>query len=98
MIRVPLSRAEGLSCSITERLLAQPAQGPFLLLADFYRRVQRQPSETELFGFAVGGHPLELFADMALYSYCPVSSSGEHVVEMIVMQGLVGWVATIGSN
>jgi DNA polymerase III alpha subunit len=150
MIRVPLSRAKGLSCATTERLLSQRAQGPFLSLANFYRRVQPQPAEieiiiraggldefnqrrtekfweaqqlqqsvpsgknlefgfnagvdpvseffyqnpallkeptrreqleaqTELFGFAVSGHSLELFADVAWDSYCPVSRLGEHV-------------------
>ena len=46
-------------------------------------------AETELFGFAVSGHPLELFADVAWDTYCPVSRLGEHIGETVVTCGLV---------
>jgi hypothetical protein len=36
-------------------------------------RRERLQTETELFGYAVSGHPLELFADVAWATYCPVS-------------------------
>ena len=39
-------------------------------------RRERLEAETELFGFAVSGHPLELFADVAWDTYCPVESAG----------------------
>jgi DNA-directed DNA polymerase III PolC len=46
-------------------------------------------AETELFGYAVSGHPLELFADVAWDTYCPVARLGEHVGETVVTCGLV---------
>ena len=35
--------------------------------------------ETDLFGFAVSGHPLEFFDDVAWDTYCPVNRLGEFV-------------------
>lgn len=52
-------------------------------------RRERLEAETELFGYAVSGHPLELFGDVAWNTYCPVSRLGEHVGETIVACGLV---------
>jgi DNA polymerase III alpha subunit len=52
-------------------------------------RRERLEAETELFGFAVSGHPLELFDDIAWNTYCPVSRLGEHVGEEVVACGLV---------
>ena len=46
-------------------------------------------AETELFGYAVSGHPLELFADVAWDTYCPVLRLGEYVGETVVTCGLV---------
>ena len=40
-------------------------------------RHERLEAETELFGFAVSGHPLELFEDIAWDTYCPVNRLGE---------------------
>jgi DNA-directed DNA polymerase III PolC len=50
---------------------------------------ERLEAETELFGYAVSGHPLELFNDIAWDTYCPVSRLGEHVGETVVACGLV---------
>ncbi len=156
-IRVPLTRARGLTDRTIQRLLAERARGAFASLADFHRRVKplpeemeamiraggfdefgqtrtqqfwetqylhrtfgsnreagqgwllpppslerfpgvplREPTrrerleaETELFGYAVSGHPLELFADVAWDTYCPVARLGEHVGETVVTCGLV---------
>ena len=155
-IRVPITRAKGLTERTIKRLLAARERGPFTSLADFHRRVQplpeeleamiraggfdefgqtrtrqfwdaqylhrtyggdtpdqgwllpppsleqfpavplREPtrrerlvSENELFGYAVSGHPLELFDDVLWDSYCPVARLGEHVGEMVVTCGLV---------
>ncbi len=166
-IRVPLTRAKGLTERTIERLLAERARGRFVSLADFHRRVQplpeemeiliraggfdefgqprtrqfweaqrlaksetrnsksemenenlefdfgddarlassfnllpasflREPThrerleaETELFGYTVSGHPLELFADIAWDTYCPVARLGEHVGQTVVTCGLV---------
>lgn len=52
-------------------------------------RRERLEAETELFGYAVGGHPLELFENVAWETYCPVSRLGEHVGETVVTCGLV---------
>lgn len=166
-IRVPLTRAKGLSGRTIERLLAERERGRFESLADFHRRVQplpeemeiliraggfdefgqprtrqfweaqrlaksetrnsksgmgnenlefdfgddarlassfnllpasflREPTrrerleaETELFGYTVSGHPLELFADVAWDTYCPVARLGENVGQTVVTCGLV---------
>jgi DNA-directed DNA polymerase III PolC len=45
--------------------------------------------ETDLFGFAVSGHPLDLFADVAWNTYCPVNRLGEFVGETVTLCGLV---------
>ena len=50
---------------------------------------ERLQWEIELFGFAVSGHPLELFDNVAWDSYCSVSRLGEHVGEEVVT---CGWV------
>ena len=52
-------------------------------------RRERLEAETQLFGFAVSGHPLELFEGVAWDTYCPVSRLGEHIGEEIVTCGLV---------
>jgi DNA-directed DNA polymerase III PolC len=52
-------------------------------------RRERLQSETDLFGFAVSGHPLELFAGVAWDTYCPVNRLGEFVGETVVTCGLV---------
>jgi DNA-directed DNA polymerase III PolC len=45
--------------------------------------------ETDLFGFAVSGHPLELFAAVAWDTYCPVNRLSEFVGETVTVCGLV---------
>lgn len=52
-------------------------------------RLERLQSETELFGFAVSGHPLELFADVAWDTYCPVSHLGEFMGQTVTTCGLI---------
>jgi DNA polymerase III alpha subunit len=52
-------------------------------------RRERLQWETELFGYAVSGHPLELHRDVAWETYCPVSKLGENIGEEIVTCGLV---------
>jgi error-prone DNA polymerase len=63
------------------------AQNPALLREPTRR--ERLEAETELFGYAVSGHPLELFEDVAWDTYCPVARLGEHIGEMVVTCGLV---------
>ena len=52
-------------------------------------RLERLQSETELFGFTVSGHPLELFPEVAWETYCPVNRLGEYIGETIMTCGLV---------
>jgi len=52
-------------------------------------RLERLEAETDLFGYAVSGHPLELFPDVAWDTYCPVSRLVEHLGETVVTCGLV---------
>jgi len=52
-------------------------------------RHARLEAETELFGFAVSGHPLELFREIAWETYCSVSQLGQHIGETVVTCGLV---------
>ncbi len=45
--------------------------------------------ETDLFGFVVSGHPLELFDDVPWDTYCPVNRLGEFVGQTITTCGLI---------
>jgi DNA-directed DNA polymerase III PolC len=62
-------------------------QNPALLREPTRR--ERLEAEMELFGYAVSGHPLELFADVAWDTYCPVARLGEHSGKTVVTCGLV---------
>jgi DNA-directed DNA polymerase III PolC len=52
-------------------------------------RLERLRAEEELLGYAVSGHPLELFPEIAWETYCPINRLGEHLGEQIVTCGLV---------
>jgi DNA polymerase III alpha subunit len=52
-------------------------------------RRQRLQWETELLGFTASGHPLELYADIAWDTYCPVNRLGEYVGQQVVTCGLI---------
>ncbi len=52
-------------------------------------RLERLRWETELYGFAVSGHPLELFSDIAWETYCPVNRLGNFIGQTITTCGLV---------
>jgi DNA polymerase III alpha subunit len=64
-----------------EQLVAVPLTEP--------TRLERLKAETELLGYAVSGHPLELFPDVAWESYCPVNRLGKYIGETITTCGLV---------
>jgi DNA polymerase-3 subunit alpha len=64
-----------------EKLVTIPLEEP--------TRLERLQAETELFGFAVSGHPLELFPGVAWDTYCPVNRLGEFIGETITTCGLV---------
>jgi DNA polymerase III alpha subunit len=83
------------TCSATARtnqgwLIPPPGleQLPGIPLNEPTRR-ERLEAETDLFGFAVSGHPLELFDDVAWDSYCPVNRLGEFVGQTVTTCGLV---------
>jgi DNA-directed DNA polymerase III PolC len=67
---------------------ADPAQLPDLPVVEPTRKEQLH-AETELFGFAASGHPLELFDDIAWETYCPVKRLGEFVGQTVSVCGLV---------
>jgi DNA polymerase III alpha subunit len=79
---------------------AEPAQGwllppedpnrllPHVPLTEPTRR-ERLEAETELFGYAVSGHPLELFSHIAWDTYCPVNRLGEFAGQTVAVCGLV---------
>jgi DNA polymerase III alpha subunit len=67
---------------------ADPAGLPELPVVEPTRREQLR-AETELFGFAASGHPLELFDDIAWETYCPVNRLGEFVGQTVSVCGLV---------
>lgn len=67
---------------------ADPAQLPNLPVVEPTRKEQLH-AETEMFGFAVNGHPLELFDDVAWETYCPVNRLGEFIGETVSVCGLV---------
>jgi DNA polymerase III alpha subunit len=52
-------------------------------------RRQRLAWETELLGFPASGHPLELHADVAWDTYCPVARLGEFAGQEVTLCGLV---------
>ncbi len=52
-------------------------------------RLECLQCETELFGFAVSGHPLELFPDVAWDTYCSVNRLAEFIGQTITTCGLV---------
>ena len=67
---------------------ADPSTLPHLPVEEPTRQAKLR-SETELFGFAISGHPLELFEEVAWDTYCPVSRLGEFVGQIVCVCGLV---------
>jgi len=61
---------------------------PQVQLSEPTRR-ERLEAEVELYGYAVSGHPLELFPDVAWNTYCPVNELSRHVGEIVVTCGLI---------
>ncbi len=51
-------------------------------------RRERLLEETELFGYAVSGHPLELHDDIAWDTYCPVDRLMDFMGQTVVLCGL----------
>jgi len=90
--RSPKSKAGGGNLEFDFEAGANPVADFFngnpSLLREPTRR-ERLEAETELFGYAVSGHPLELFDNIAWDTYCPVARLGGHIGETVVTCGLV---------
>jgi error-prone DNA polymerase len=77
----------------------EPGQGWLLPTPGLERRPEvplREPTrrerlecENDLLGFTASGHPLELHADIAWDTYCPVAKLERHIGERVVTCGLV---------
>jgi len=52
-------------------------------------RQQKLNWEAEYFGYAISGHPLELYSNIAWETYCPVARLGEHVGAEVMTCGLI---------
>ncbi|HAB15187.1 MAG TPA: fused DNA polymerase IV/DNA polymerase III subunit alpha, partial [Verrucomicrobiales bacterium] len=52
-------------------------------------RLEQLRAEADLLGYAVSGHPLELFPDIAWDSYCPVNQLHRYPHELVTTCGLV---------
>ena len=71
-------------------LLPPPALNHFpeVPLAEPTRR-ERLEAEAELYGYAITGHPLELYSEVAWATYCSVAELGRHAGKTVVTCGLV---------
>jgi DNA polymerase-3 subunit alpha len=67
---------------------ADPSKLPQMPVAE-PTRMERLQWESELFGYAISGHPLELFGDIAWDTYCPVKRLGEFLGQIVRVCGLV---------
>ncbi|MEX1110522.1 MAG: hypothetical protein WEB31_01850, partial [Chthoniobacterales bacterium] len=52
-------------------------------------RLQKLRDEMELLGFPAGGHPVELFPEVAWETYCPVGEVRNHAGQRVTTCGLV---------
>jgi DNA polymerase-3 subunit alpha len=67
---------------------ADPSKLPKLPVVE-PTRTEKLQAESELFGFAISDHPLELFEDIAWETYCPVNRLGEFIGQIVKVCGLV---------
>ena len=67
---------------------ADPAKLPNIPVVEPSRQ-ERLQWESDLFGFAISGHPLELFKDIAWDTYCPINRLGEFVGQIVRVCGLM---------
>jgi len=51
--------------------------------------LERLRDELELLGFTVSAHPLDLWAEVAWETYCPVSRLGEYIGQRVTLCGLI---------
>ena len=81
----------GSACAAGQGWLLPPSdpgrQGPVGLSEG--TRHERLMAEAALFGYPISGHPLEVYADIAWETYCPIRDLCLHQGRTIVMCGLV---------
>lgn len=46
-------------------------------------------TETELLGFAVSGHPLDLYSDVQWNTYCPIADVGNYPIRRVTVAGMI---------
>ena len=86
-----LTRQSGGNINLEQAWLLPPPEMkplPQMSLEEPTRR-KRLEWETELLGFSVTGHPLELHDHIAWETYCPLSKLGEHIGQEITTCGLI---------
>jgi error-prone DNA polymerase len=86
-----LLRTFGGSGHVEQAWLIPPADPAKLLQIPVVEptRQERLQAESDLFGFTVTGHPLELFGNVAWDTYCPVNRLAEFVGQTVQVCGLV---------
>lgn len=52
-------------------------------------RKEKLEWESDLFGFTISGHPLDLYPDVAWDTYCPVANLKHYVGQRVICCGLV---------
>ena len=67
---------------------ADPSNLPEIPVVEPTRR-ERLAWESDLFGYAISGHPLELFDGIAWDTYCPVNRLGEFIGQTVHVCGLI---------
>jgi DNA polymerase III alpha subunit len=50
---------------------------------------ERLKAETELLGFAVSGHPLDLYSDVRWNTYCPIADVGNYPKRRVAVAGMI---------
>ena len=52
-------------------------------------RTELLKTETELLGFAVSGHPLDLYSDVQWNTYCPIADVGNYPIRRVTVAGMI---------
>ena len=52
-------------------------------------RTELLKAETELLGFAVSGHPLDLYSDVQWNTYCPIADVGNYPTRRVTVAGMI---------
>jgi DNA polymerase III alpha subunit len=52
-------------------------------------RTELLKAETELLGFAVSGHPLDLYSHVQWNTYCPIADVGNYATQRVTVAGMI---------